>query len=86
MSWPIPTAIPGCAADVSQRVVTQRELARSAGVSLRGLIKTEQEKQIPQPMTQRRIAAALGVKAYELFGTEADAERAQAEQERRHLP
>ena len=42
-------------------VLSQRELARRAGVALRTVVEAEAGRQTPRPATMRKLADALGV-------------------------
>ena len=48
------------------RFLTQRELARQAGISQVTIVRLEQGKQEPTFSTIRKLAAALGVEPSEL--------------------
>ena len=49
-----------------QRFMTQEELARAAGISLRQLVRIERNEVEPRFSTMRKIASALGVEPSEL--------------------
>ena len=44
-----------------RRVLSQRELARRAGVVQRTIVEAEAGRQVPRPATMRKLAEALGV-------------------------
>ena len=44
-----------------RRVLSQRELAKRAGVVQRTIVEAEAGRQVPRPATMRKLAAALGV-------------------------
>ncbi len=44
-----------------RRVLSQRELAKRAGVVQRTIVEAEAGRQVPHPATMRKLAEALGV-------------------------
>ena len=53
-----------------QRFMTQEELARAAGISLRQLVRIERNEVEPRFSTMRKIAGALGVEPSQLLDPE----------------
>jgi transcriptional regulator with XRE-family HTH domain len=53
-----------------QRLMTQEELARAAGISLRQLVRIERNAVEPRFSTIRKLAGALGVEPSELLDSE----------------
>ena len=53
-----------------QRFMTQEELARAAGISLRQLVRIERNEVEPRFSTIRKLAGAFGVEPSELVDSE----------------
>jgi transcriptional regulator with XRE-family HTH domain len=52
------------------KLMTQEELARAAGISLRQLVRIESNEVEPRFSTIRKLAGVLGVEPSELLDTE----------------
>jgi transcriptional regulator with XRE-family HTH domain len=59
-----------------QAVLTQRELAQRAGITVLSVSKLERGEQIARPSTIRKLARALGIKPQDLLEDDADDEGA----------